>query len=121
MTVRRNLLAFLAAAALLAAVGCSGGDGSPLAVETDEPLYVQAQQLKRQGRHQEALVNFLKVIEKRGEQAAPESHLEVGLICHMQLKDQVEAIHHFQSYLNQKPNSPQAPGVRDLINTAKRE
>lgn len=121
MTVRRTLLALLAAAMLLGAAGCGGSDGAPLAVETDEPLYVQGRQLVRQGRHQEALANFLRVIEKRGDQAAPESHFEVGLICLTQLKDQVEAIHHFKAYLNQKPNSTQAAGVHDLINTAKRE
>jgi tetratricopeptide (TPR) repeat protein len=121
MTVRRHLLALAALLALALAAGCGGGDSVPLAAETDEPLYLQGLQLKRQGKHPEALVSFLKVIEKRGDQSSAESHLEVGLICLTQMKDFVEAIHHFQAYLAQKPNSLQAPGVRDLVNSAKRE
>jgi tetratricopeptide (TPR) repeat protein len=121
MTVRRNALALLALAAMLLVGGCGSGDGPPLAAETDEPLYVQGLQLKRQGRQPEALVSFLKVIEKRGEQASAESHFEVGLICLTNQKDYLEAIHHFRKYLEQKPNSPQAAGVRDLINTATKE
>lgn len=120
MTLRPFLHALLFVAGLLAA-GCGRDSGELLPPETDEPLYVQAQQLKRQGRNAEALVGFLKVIEKRGEQLAEESHLEAGLIYLHHNKDFIEAIHHFQKYLALEPNSRQAPGVRELVNTAKRE
>lgn len=120
MTVRSLLTALVLAVALLAA-GCGRDAGETMPAETDEPLYVHAQQLKRQGRNAEALLGFLKVIEKRGEQFAEESHLEAGLIYLHHNKDFIEAIHHFQRYLALEPNSRQAPGVRELVNTAKRE
>jgi hypothetical protein len=121
MTVRRHVLAALAIGAVMLGAGCGGGDNAPLAAETDEPLYQQGLQLNRQGRKQEAFVSFQKVIEKRGERGAPESHLEAGMIYFTTFKNYIEAIHHFQKYLELKPNSPEASRVREVINTAKRE
>lgn len=121
MIVFRFFPAVLALAALTLLGGCGAGDSAVTTAETDESLYVQAQQYKRQGRNPDALLNFLKVIEKRGERPSPESHLEAGLIYKDNLKDYNEAIHHFQRYLQLQPNSPQAAGVRGLIDSAKRE
>jgi LysM repeat protein len=121
MTVRPQTVAVLAAAALLFSAGCGGGENVAFTAETDDPYYRQGQQLVRQGRDAEALSAFLKVIEKRGEQASAESHLEAGLICLNHIKDPIEAIHHFRKYLEQQPNAKQAPNVRGLIDTAKRE
>jgi len=89
--------------------------------ETDDPYYQEGQRLVKQGRDPEALSAFLKVIQKRGEQASAESHLEAGLICLNHIKDPIEAIHHFRKYLELQPNAKQAPSVRGLIDTAKRE
>ena len=66
-----------------------------------------AGKLQAQDRNAEALVSFLKGIEKRGEGAAPEAHFEAGLIYLRHTKDYIEAIHHFQRYLELVPNSPQ--------------
>lgn len=107
----------LAAALLLA--GC-GGDTGELGPETDEPLYQQGQQLEKQGRPQEALNSFLKLIAKRGEQA-PEAHLEAGIIELEEMKNPLEAIHHFRMYLQLEPNSRLAPQVRDQVQRAQRE
>jgi tetratricopeptide (TPR) repeat protein len=105
----------LAVAALLA--GC-GGDNLALSAETDEPLYRQGQQLEKQGRTQEALVAYLKLIARRGD-AAPEAHLEAGLIYLEHGGDPISAIYHFRRYLDLEPNSRQAASVRGLIDTAK--
>jgi len=78
-----------------------------LGMETNEPYYRQGDQLKRQGRYQEALAAYLKVIEKRNEDA-PESQLEAGLIYQQYLKDPIYAIYHFRKYLELEPNSRQA-------------
>jgi nucleoid-associated protein YgaU len=118
-TARRRIPALLAFAALLAAAGC-GGESPVLPAETDESLYREGQQLEKQGRTQEALNAYLKVIAKRGEQA-PESHLEVGLINLYHIKDPIAAIYHFTKYLELQPNSKQAVYVRGLIDSAKRE
>jgi tetratricopeptide (TPR) repeat protein len=88
--------------------------------ETDEPLYQQGQQLEKQGRPQEALNSFLKLIAKRGEQA-PEAHLEAGIIELEEMKNPLEAIHHFRMYLQLEPNSRLAPQVRDQVQRAQRE
>ncbi|MFI5357879.1 MAG: LysM peptidoglycan-binding domain-containing protein [Opitutales bacterium] len=119
MRNRLNLPALLGLAALLLAAGCERGDSLTLSSETDEPYYRQGQQLSKQGRNQEALNAYLKVIAKRDE-TAPESHLEVGLILLRHVKDPIAAIYHFRKYLELQPNSRQAVYVRGLIDTAKR-
>lgn len=121
MTVGRSFLLLVALLGLWLSSGCRGGDSQPVAAEIDEPYYRQGQQLVKQGRTQEALASFLKVIEKRGEQSSAESHLEAGLIYLQHSKDPVEAYHHFRQYLAQQPNSRQAQHVRELVDTAKRE
>ena len=100
--------------------GC-GRDTGTLGVETEEPLYEEGKQLERQGRTQEALADFLKLISRRGEQQAPESHFEAGLIELQDVKDPIAAIYHFRKFLELEPNSQIAPGVRDQIEVAKRE
>lgn len=117
---RRSVLfhcSALAAALLLA--GC-GGDSGELGPETDEPLYQQGQQQEKQGRPQEALNSFLKLIAKRGEQA-PEAHLEAGILELEEMKNPLEAIHHFRMYLQLQPNSRLAGQVRDQVARAERE
>ncbi len=120
MRNRLNIPALLGLLALVLAGGCERGDSLTLSSETDDPYYRQGQQLSKQGRNQEALNAYLKVIAKRDE-TAPESHLEVGLILLRHVKDPIAAIYHFRKYLELQPNSRQAVYVRGLIDTAKRE
>jgi len=120
MTVHRKIFSGLALVALLAGAGCGGGDGTILTAETDEAGYRQGQQLMKQGRTQEALVAYQKVIARRPD-AAPESHLEAGLICLQFTKDPVTAIYHFREYLRLQPNSRQARLVNQRIDVAMRD
>jgi tetratricopeptide (TPR) repeat protein len=115
----RSWLRLLAAAAALWLVGCGDSRLSPTA-ETDEPYYREGDSLMRSGRRQEALTAFLKVIDKRGEDA-PESHLNAGLIYQQYINDPLSAIYHFKKYLVLRSNSPQAPLVRQRIDAAIRE
>jgi tetratricopeptide (TPR) repeat protein len=110
----------IAAVALLAASGC-GNDNPSLSAENDEPAYREGLQFKKEDRYDEALAAYLKVIARRGEERAPESHLEVGLIYLNHVKDPIAAIYHFRKYLELEPNSPQSQLVRGMIDTAKRE
>ncbi len=121
MTVRLKIATALAATMLILGAGCGGGGTVAFTSETDDPYYREGQRLVRQGREAEALSAFLKVIEKRGEQASAEAHLEAGLIYLNHIKNPIEAIHHFRKYLELQPNAKQAPGVRSLIETATRE
>jgi LysM repeat protein len=109
----------LGLAALMLA-GCTGGDRVKTAAELDEPAYREGQALLKAGRRQEALSAFLKVIEKRGDDAA-ESHLETGLLYAQHINDPLSAIYHFKKYLALRPNSPQAALVRQRIDAATRE
>ena len=118
LTLRR-LLAVLAAALALGLGGCSDNDRLSYANELDEPAYREGQSLLKSGRRQEALSAFLKVIDKRDD--AAESHLEVGLLYVQHINDPLSAIYHFRKYLALRPNSPQAPLVRQRINAAIRE
>ncbi len=120
MRKRLNIPALFALGALLLAAGCERGESLTFSSETDEADYRQGQQLSKQGRNQEALNAYLKVIAKRDE-TAPESHLEAGLILLRHVKDPIAAIYHFRKYLELQPNSRQAVYVLGLIDTAKRE
>lgn len=119
MRIHRRVFVWFAAAALLLA-GCERRDPQAISSEADEPSFRHGQQLVKQGRSQEALAAFLKVIEKRGE-SAPESHLEAGLLYLDQVKDPLAAIYHFRKYLELLPNSRQAVYVKGRIEAAKRE
>jgi tetratricopeptide (TPR) repeat protein len=120
MTFRQIVAALLTSAALLLVAGCERADNQMLSSEADEPNFRQGQQLVKQGRSQEALSAYLKVIAKRGE-SAPESHLEAGLLYLDQVKDPLAAIYHFRKYLELQPNSRQAVYVKGRIDVAKRE
>jgi len=109
-------------AALLALAlgpGC-GGESASLSSEMDDSNYREGQQMERQGRWDEALSDYLKVIDRRGD-SAPESNLDAGLIYLNHIKDPIFAIYHFRKYLELEPNSKQAVYVRGLIDAAKRE
>jgi LysM repeat protein len=122
MTVRFRFAPLLALCAMLLAAGCGGGgDTGTLGPETDDPSYQLGLRFKRQGRDNEALAAFLKTIDERGERAAPESHFEVGQIYLDYIKEPIQAIYHLQKYLELKPNSPEAPQVRELVKRAKRD
>jgi phage tail protein X len=101
--------------------GCGGGDSTPASAEVDDRDYRQGKQLVKEGRTQEALAAYLKAIERRGELSSAESHLEAGILYLNHSKDPVEAYHHFRLYLSQQPNSRDAPRVRALLDTAKRD
>jgi tetratricopeptide (TPR) repeat protein len=99
--------------------GCSA-DTPVATIETQERQYLEANTLAKQGRTQEALAAYLKVIAKRGDQA-PESHLNVGIIYLEQIKDPIAAIYYFRRYLELVPNSKLGDRVKGLIETAKRD
>jgi tetratricopeptide (TPR) repeat protein len=104
----------------LGLAGCSDNDHLNSASELDEPGYREGEALLKTGRKQEALTAFLKVISKRGDDA-PESHLELGLLYLQHINDPLAAIYHFKKYLALRPNSPQAPLVKQRIDAAIRE
>ncbi len=114
-----RLILAAALLALAAGAGC-GGENASLSSELDESSYREGQQMERQGRWDEALTAYLKVIDRRGD-AAPESNLDAGLIYLNHIKDPIYAIYHFRKYLELEPNSKQAVYVRGLIDAAKRE
>jgi tetratricopeptide (TPR) repeat protein len=119
MNMRSLLLGSAALLALAAGTGC-GGDSPSLSSEMDDSNYREGQQMEHQGRWDEALAAYLKVIDHRGD-AAPESNLNVGLIYLNHIKDPIYAIYHFRKYLDLEPNSKQAVYVRGLIDAAKRD
>lgn len=115
-------LIFFAALALFIAGGCERTDNLPFTAEIDESSYRRAKELLRQGRNQEALAEFQKVIEKRGLNNAPESHLELGLLYQNHIRDPIAAIYHYRRYLELKPDvKPQADLVKQRIDAATRE
>ncbi len=116
----RSILIGACTALVLATLSGCGGDSGPLSSETDDSYYRDGQQMERQGRWEEALTDYLKVIDRRAD-AAPESNLDAGLIYLNHIKDPIFAIYHFRKYLELEPNSKQAVYVRGLVDAAKRE
>lgn len=114
------LCPLLASLLALWLAGCGDSERMSYASELDEPNYREGQTLLKAGRRQEALTAFLKVIDKRRDDA-PESHLEVGLLYAQHINDPLSAIYHFRKYLSIRPNSPQAVLVRQRIDAATRE
>ena len=105
---------------LLAFGGCGFYDSGETLTEEQERAFQRGKQLLREGRQEDALRSFLRVIERRPRDA-PESHFEAAVIYLTHLEEPVEAIYHFRRYLEQKPNSPQADLVRGQINRAMKE
>jgi len=120
MRFRFLTLCLCALASLLFVAGCGRYESSSFTAEIDEPNYRRGKDLLRQGRNQEALSSFLKVVEKRGDDA-PESHLELGILYQQHIKDPIAAIYHYRKFRELKRNSPQSDLVRQRIDAATRE
>jgi tetratricopeptide (TPR) repeat protein len=121
MRLRCFSLVLLALAALFFTAACDRVDSMPFTAEVDEPGYRRGKELIKQGRNQEALAEFQKVIEKRGLNNSPEAHLELGLLYQGHIHDPISAIYHFRKYRELKPNTQQAELVRARIDAAMRE
>lgn len=104
--------------ALLTLAACAPS-GVEIVSETDEKQYQLAKDYQSQGRTEEALSAFMRVIDARRD--APESHFEAGYIYLHSMKNPLRANYHFERYLQFKPQSPQAAQVRQLIETAQKE
>jgi len=116
---RRLILITLVLAGWVGLAGCSRLPEHSYVAETEEPSFEEGMRLKRQGREQEALAAFHKVVESRP-QGAPESHLELGLIY--QKKDPLAAIYHFRRYTELVPRTDdRLQRVTDQIRAAERE
>ncbi|MFA6287707.1 MAG: LysM peptidoglycan-binding domain-containing protein [Opitutaceae bacterium] len=120
MRLRFSVLCFFAFATMFFVAGCERSADSPLSAEIYDSDYSRGKELQRQGRNQEALVAFQKVIEKRGDNA-PESHLELGILYQQHIKDPIAAIYHYRKFRALSPNSPKADLVRQRIDAATRE
>jgi tetratricopeptide (TPR) repeat protein len=119
MHTRSLILGAATLLVLAAGPGC-GGDTTSLSSEEDDSYYRDGQQMERQGRWEEALAAYLKVIDRRGD-AAPLANLDAGFIYLNHIKDPILAIYHFRKYLELEPNSKQAVYVRGQVDAAMRE
>lgn len=95
---------------------CRGGGGR--IPEKEDQQFVKAQQLYRDGRYHESMLEFQKLIEKREE--APQAHFEVGRLYLEHLNDPIAAIYHFRKFLELKPDVEQSPMVRQMIERSKK-
>ncbi len=121
MRPRFILLGLPVLLALLLTTGCGGDRSLLLTAETNDSNYGRGKELLKRGQDHEALAAFLKVIATRGDDAAPESHLEAGLLYAEKLKDPIAAIYHYRKFCELVPASPQTPLVRQQIDAALRD
>lgn len=99
MTLRGNAsrLFLILLAGLSLFTGCSQSGSVEVLSEEEDPVFRRARDLYARGMENEALENFLKLIQKRNGNA-PESHLDAGNIYLKHLRDPVSAIYHFKHY-----------------------
>lgn len=116
LKLRPDFLCLVALAFFIS--GCVQPPGDEI-MESDLASFRNGEDYLRQGRHDQALSSFLKVVETTP--IAPESHLNLGSLYLRRARDPILAIYHFKQYLKFKPASRQAPMVKELINTAKKE
>ena len=106
--------------------GCSERTAFETISEVEDPVYRRAKDLFERGMQNEALENYLKLIQKRNGNA-PESHLDAGNIYLNHLKDPESAIYYFRKYkaLLAREGTPEAKAreglVDDLIKTARKQ
>jgi tetratricopeptide (TPR) repeat protein len=116
-----TLVLFSALAAVtLVHTGCGPQTVMPFTAEVDDPDYRRGKELLRMGREQEALAQFLKVIDQRGG-AAAESHLEAGILYHKRIEDPIAAIYHYRRYRELRPNTDQSRLVLQSIEACIRD
>lgn len=107
----------IGAATLLA--GCTPGADRQVP-ETQNKSYLRAKRYLREDRKDEALEAFLLVITETPANS-PESHLEVGRLYQNSLNDPIAAIYHYRKFLAQRPEGQEAPIVRQMIESAKKD
>lgn len=88
--------------------------------ETQNKSYLRAKRYLREDRKDEALEAFLLVITETPANA-PESHLEVGRLYQNNLNDPIAAIYHYRKFLEQRPGGQEAPIVRQMVESAKKD
>ncbi len=86
--------------------------------ELDSVDYQTAKQRLKEGDMDGALTGFLRVIDQLN--AAPESHLEAGVIYLRHRNQPIRAIYHFQRYLEYNPENRESPLVQELIMSAEK-
>lgn len=104
----------LAGLAFLA--GCAQQGSLEVLNEDEDPIFRRARDLYARGMENEALENYLKLIQRRNGNA-PESHLDAGNIYLKHLRDPVSAIYHFKHYeaLLSQSDRPDAATQLDLV------
>lgn len=110
------MCAFLAS--LLLVTGCFNRN-LDIVAEEEEPAYRRGQQYLREGRHDEALTSFLRVIEKRRD--APDSHLHVAEIYLEHIEDPIAAVYHYRKFLELHPEGAATRRVEARLETAKKD
>lgn len=101
-------------------MGCERRAAVAFVPEMEETDFKRGRDLLRQGRNQEALTAFLRVVETRAA-GAPESHLEAGILYQQHLRDPIAAIYHYKKFRELSPGSAQDDLVRQRIAAATRD
>lgn len=99
--------------------GCLPGSDKQVP-ETQNKSYLRGKRYLREDRREEALEAFLQVIETTPANA-PESHLEAGRLYQNNQKDPIAAIYHYRKFLEQRPQGQEAPIVRQMIESARKD
>ncbi len=107
----------LVAAFALILVSCQPPQKGLDAEDERNPHFRRASTLAIEGNFYGAIREYEAAL--RANPEAARAHLEIGLLYSDKQLDPVSAIHHFQRYLDARPNSPDADKVRNYIEKSK--
>ena len=119
MKARKSRYAVLMVIGLWWLTGCGQPQGN--LGEKANSSFLRGKELLDQGRDEQAMEQFLEVLEHT--MNAPQTHLELGRLL-LQVegrKDPVQAIFHFRSFLRLRPKAREADNVEQLIETAEKQ
>lgn len=119
MNDRKSRCVVLVVIGLSWLAGCGQPQGD--LEEKANPSFLRGKELLDQGRDEQAMEQFLEVLEHTTN--APQTHLELGRLL-LQVegrKDPVQAIFHFRSFLRLRPKAREVDNVEQLIETAEKQ
>lgn len=114
----RRLVAMMLCAAALAGAGCDDdGVSERERSERSDALFAEAMAAEGRGDVAGAETLYRRLLTQNGAMAS--AHLNLAILQHDARKNYVEAIHHYQAYLDLQPESEKAGMVRERLAAAR--
>lgn len=110
-------MTFVGIALLLVSAGCPGAPSAREQREEQDPLLVRARAKRRAQDIDGAIALYRKALDRDPDLAR--AHLELGLLYDGVTEDYIQAIFHYESYLELRPKTEKRELIEDLVRRAK--